>query len=297
MKYFFVRDTNGKLLQMIDYKASSIKAYTYIHDVHGSIIGLADNSGNIVVSYGYDAWGVGTTPAGNIVTGSGELLKDANPFRYSGYQYDWETGLYYLKARYYSPGLGRFLTVDPVIGINRYMYAANNPVNLVDDTGLANTLEEGGSASAKSKPKTNPNKTKIKANERATGYVATHERSQKSFSPELRATLELEGSRINAGIEKGIENVKETLTGVDLAFTIKATAGGAISGYGIGTQVGKEKAKKLSKNPQGLSKTGVIKNNQKIGAAKGAGTVLLGIVIEEFLKGLIKGYIEEYKNT
>ncbi len=135
LKYFFVRDTNGKLLQMIDYKANPVKAYTYVHDVHGSIVGLADNSGNIVVSYGYDAWGVGPTPTGNIVTGSGEPLKDANPFRYSGYQYDAETGLYYLKARYYSPGLGRFLTMDPVIGVNRYAYAANNPVNLVDPNG------------------------------------------------------------------------------------------------------------------------------------------------------------------
>ncbi len=62
-------------------------------------------------------------------------MRDANPFRYSGYQYDWETGLYYLKARYYSPGLGRFLTMDPVIGVNRYMYADNNPVNMVDLSG------------------------------------------------------------------------------------------------------------------------------------------------------------------
>ncbi len=53
------------------------------------------------------------------------------------------------------------MTLDPVIEVNRYAYADNNPVNLVDDIGLANTLEEGGSAIEKCKPKTNPNKMPI----------------------------------------------------------------------------------------------------------------------------------------
>ncbi len=64
-------------------------------------------------------------------------MKDANPFRYSGYQYDWETGLYYLKARYYSPGLGRFLTVDPLLSINGYIYVDNNPINYIDSNGYS----------------------------------------------------------------------------------------------------------------------------------------------------------------
>ena len=75
------------------------------------------------------------TPETNVTTGSGELLRDANPFRYCGYQYDPEMGLYYLKARYYTPGLGRFLTNDPIISTNRYIYAANNPTNYIDING------------------------------------------------------------------------------------------------------------------------------------------------------------------
>jgi len=70
-----------------------------------------------------------------MITGSGDPLKDENPFRYAGYRFDPETGLYYLKARYYSPGLGRFLTQDRLIYINRYVYADNNPINFVDPTG------------------------------------------------------------------------------------------------------------------------------------------------------------------
>ena len=137
LKYFFVRDTNGRLLHMIDYKANPVKVYEYVHDVHGSIVGLADETGRIVLNYQYDAWGVLANTPESIITGSGEQLKDANPFRYAGYQFDSETGLYYLRARYYSPGLGRFLTMDSMIGVNRYAYAENNPVKMIDSSGYA----------------------------------------------------------------------------------------------------------------------------------------------------------------
>ena len=69
-------------------------------------------------------------------TGNGELLRDANPFRYSGYQFDPETEFYYLKNRYYSAYLGRFITEDVIMTKNRYMYCCNNPINLVDPSGL-----------------------------------------------------------------------------------------------------------------------------------------------------------------
>lgn len=65
------------------------------------------------------------------------------PFRYAGYYYDDETGLYYLQSRYYSPILGRFLTKDDPSFIkyespqtlNLYSYCGNNPVNFNDPTG------------------------------------------------------------------------------------------------------------------------------------------------------------------
>ena len=66
-----------------------------------------------------------------------------NPFRYRGYYYDTETGLYYLKTRYYDPEIGRFITIDDtsyldpetINGLNLYAYCGNNPVMNVDANG------------------------------------------------------------------------------------------------------------------------------------------------------------------
>ena len=67
-----------------------------------------------------------------------------NPFRYRGYYYDTETGLYYLQSRYYNPAWGRFLNADGYInangdltGYNMYAYCSNNPIMYVDPTGQA----------------------------------------------------------------------------------------------------------------------------------------------------------------
>ena len=65
-----------------------------------------------------------------------------NPFRYRGYYYDTETGLYYLQSRYYNPQWGRFLNADgyvnangDMIGFNMYAYCSNNPIMYTDPTG------------------------------------------------------------------------------------------------------------------------------------------------------------------
>lgn len=125
---------------MIDYTASPPKAYIYMLDVHGNVVALVNDTGNRIWNYEYNAWGQLTnTPETNVTTGNGELLRDANPFRYCGYQYDVETGLYYLKARYYTPGLGRFLTKEVHAGTTYTWFIpdhVDNPITEANRTYL-----------------------------------------------------------------------------------------------------------------------------------------------------------------
>ena len=79
-------------------------------------------------------------------TNSGDReIGKINPFRYRGYYYDVETGLYYLKTRYYDPEVGRFISQDDVSyldpehinGLNLYAYCGNNPVMFTDPNGTS----------------------------------------------------------------------------------------------------------------------------------------------------------------
>jgi|GEM_PF-6339011 len=102
------------------------------------IVGLMDGSGTRVVEYTYDAWGKLISTTGTLATSLGA----DNPFRYRGYYYDTETGLYYLMARYYDPEVCRFISADVymttgqgVLGGNMWAYCGNNPVRRVEVLG------------------------------------------------------------------------------------------------------------------------------------------------------------------
>ena len=112
--------------------------YTYIHNLQGDIVGMLDNSGTLVVEYKYDAWGKGISISGSLATTLGER----NPFRYRGYVYDEETGLYYLRSRYYNTQNSRFCSADTEIHTNAtaddarlYVYCNNAPLSYTDDEG------------------------------------------------------------------------------------------------------------------------------------------------------------------
>nr|HPQ39398.1 RHS repeat-associated core domain-containing protein [bacterium] len=102
----------------------------------GSIIALSDATGNTVETYTYSPFG---TPAAPSALG--------NVLMYCGSVYDPDTGLHYMRARYYSPALGRFITPDPLGfyggGLNVYTYALNNPLRFNDRLGLYSNIGGG----------------------------------------------------------------------------------------------------------------------------------------------------------
>ena len=136
----YVWDRNGNIIAEMNGEGNLTNKYVrgnkliskdgneyFGYDGHGSVVNISNESGKSIKSYDYDAFGV-------------ELNKDANDtnlFRYCAEQYDNETDSIYLRARYYSPSLGRFTTEDPAKdGNNWYSYCAGNPVNGWDPSGL-----------------------------------------------------------------------------------------------------------------------------------------------------------------
>ncbi len=111
----------------------------YLPGALGNTVALTDSAGVVATSYTYEPFGrasaAGTT--------------SANTFQFTGREDD-GTGLYYFRARYYRPDLGRFLQEDPVrsadIDANFYSYAENNPANLVDPLGLISMVPRHGAS-------------------------------------------------------------------------------------------------------------------------------------------------------
>ena len=128
----YVRGTN--LLAKFSKQSGNVKTdyQYYTQNAHGDVVDLTDADGEIVKLYTYDAFGVEK----NIDDA------DTNAFRYCGEYYDSESGTIYLRARYYDPTIGRFISRDSYAGknedplsLNLYNYCANNPVYFNDFSG------------------------------------------------------------------------------------------------------------------------------------------------------------------
>jgi len=112
-------------LCMIDVNDSNA-VYYYHYDGLGSVVALSDAAGDTVQLYEYSVYGQVAASDPN----------HPNPFLFTGRRFDTDTGLYYYRARYYNPYIGRFLQTDPARqGMNSYAYCGNNPIGCVDPSG------------------------------------------------------------------------------------------------------------------------------------------------------------------
>lgn len=112
---------------LVWYEGAGTTSKTWLYADHqGSIVGQADATGTSTAIYSYGPFGEPNQTAGT-------------RFRYTGQQYLSQLGLYYYKARFYSPMLGRFLQTDPIgyaDDANLYAYVGNSPIDRRDPTGL-----------------------------------------------------------------------------------------------------------------------------------------------------------------
>lgn len=147
----YLVDTNRRLPQVLaEYTTNGTPraSYVYADDL------ISMNRGGVVSYYHFD--GLGST---RLLSDSNGIVSDtndydafgnqmaatgtsANEFLFTGQQYDVNIGFYFLRARYFQPGNGRFIAYDPFVGdpyapmsLHKYVYAADDPVNKIDPSG------------------------------------------------------------------------------------------------------------------------------------------------------------------
>ena len=117
---------------MIESSGTYAGTHYYHYDALGSCVAMTNSAGNVVQFYEYSVYGqVAASDADH-----------PNRFMFTGREFDKDTGLYYYRARYYHPEIGRFLQTDPVGykgGMHLYRYCRNCPLSLADPTGCIPT--------------------------------------------------------------------------------------------------------------------------------------------------------------
>ncbi len=145
-QFHYRYDASGTLASIKRVKASGSSYTVYvICNSRGDIDELRNENGSLYARYVYDTWGntLHILDANGAEITNNSSLAVQNPFRYRGYYFDSESGLYYLQSRYYDPVTGRFISADNqlstgnIIGLNMFAYCGNDPVNRIDSTGEA----------------------------------------------------------------------------------------------------------------------------------------------------------------
>jgi RHS repeat-associated protein len=150
-QHFFIYSPYGLVSQRSHKANQTAQEYYFHYDYRGSVVAISDSNGDVVARYGYTPFG--TRFDAPEFTEQNQAI--TTPFGYNGQDgvITDNNGLIYMRARYYSPELRRFVSKDPIRGdisdlgsLNRYAYVGGDPVNLVDPSGLSpkkiNTLAD-----------------------------------------------------------------------------------------------------------------------------------------------------------
>ena len=140
----YLYDDSGELYGM-DYNGNGY--YGFIKNLQGDIVSIVplDSESNVELNIEYDAWGKPIFEESSLGASFVKaMIMAATNVGYRGYFYDFETGLYYLRSRYYDPETGRFINADDTdylgidsspISLNLFIYCENNPINSSDKSG------------------------------------------------------------------------------------------------------------------------------------------------------------------
>ena len=144
----YLYDADGSPIGMqyrnTSYAEGKFDTYWFEKNLQGDIVAIYNDSGVRIGTYTYDAWGNFTvSTASGITSLEHSIVHTYNPFRYRGYYYDVDMGMYYLQSRYYNPQWGRFLNADgqiadiggEILGYNQFSYCFNDPINMDDKDG------------------------------------------------------------------------------------------------------------------------------------------------------------------
>lgn len=198
--YTYIRNTrfareNGN----VDGSITPVRYY-YHTDHLGSTVMVTDESGEVV-------WDGEYTPFGGL---NDPLNIGDGVVQFTGKDMDFDTGLYYYNARWYDPGLGRFITEDPIKdGLNWYVYVASNPLRFVDPTGL--NIQESETLDGEDPVTPREREQRDKIDESVGKIKELEDLDQMSFRNRISLFFEREALKTRLGrlAENGSESSKE----------------------------------------------------------------------------------------
>ena len=282
----FMYDNNGDAFGLI-YNETE---YYYVKNAQNDIIAIADADGTVIANYYYDAWG---KPEG--ITGNTEIA-NLNPLRYRSYYYDTESALYYLKTRYYSADICRFISSDGyvqtgqgVLDKNMFVYCLNDPVTRIDSNGdfsitvaialvviavctvvggviggmratNAYNIARSNSQNNNSNPKSNKNINYNKGNSNSSNNKSSSKKTKKNSNTQSRSNGTYE-------YEEKLKP-KEIAMNVFIGATMGLAVGGAIvmTGGALAAVIGNMAAFSGAATVCGVSTLAVIQGGQQAAA-------------------------------